>query len=336
MHEALLYKKLKNNSVQCELCNHFCIIEKGQLGVCASRINVDGRLDSLVGGRSVSTTTDPIEKKPLFHFLPGSLTYSLGTYGCNFTCLNCHNWTLSQAENIQEKVEKIEEVPPEKIVFDAIQSGCRSISYTYNEPTQSVEYYLEIMKIARNNKLKNIWVTNGFMSEKCLSLIMPYLDAVNVDLKSFDGYFYKEHCGGRLEPVLKNIEILYNEQVHLEVTTLLIPGLTTSSEMLIDLSNYIASLDIDIPWHITKFSALISHKLTKNKDTDEKDVHSAYEIGKQAGLNFIYVGNMPGDQKENTYCHNCGELCIRRFAYRIERFDVKKACPNCSQLLGIT
>lgn len=336
MQEALLYKKLDDNHVQCELCNHFCVIKDKKFGICKTRTNNGGTLTSVVHGKPLSVNIDPIEKKPIYHFYPGSLSYSLGTYGCNFSCLNCHNWTWSQAEKIEEKIGKVDFVAPEKIVADAISNGCRSISYTYNEPTLSLEYYLEIMKIAHNHKLKNIWVTNGFMSEKCLSMLLPYLDAVNVDMKSYEEKFYRKYCGGKLRPVLENIKRLYDEQIHLEITTLLIPGLTDDSEMLRDLTGFIAnSLDVDTPWHVTKFSSAISFELQNMTDTSDIDINRAYEIGKQSGLNFVYVGNMPGDQKENTYCHKCGELCIRRFAYRIERFDVGGSCPKCNQVLGI-
>lgn len=336
MREALLYKKLKSNSVQCELCNHFCVIKNNNSGICLCRVNRGGILTNIIHGKLTSINVDPIEKKPLFHFLPGSLTYSLGTYGCNFTCKNCHNWTLSQEDNLEDKSRELEEISPEKIVEDCLQNNCKSIAYTYNEPTIPLEYYLEIMKIAHKNNLKNVWVSNGFMSEKCLSLIMPYLDAVNIDLKSFEDNTYKEYFGARLEPVLSNLKTLHNEQIHLEITTLIIPGLSNDVEMLSNISNFIANnLDVDVPWHISKFSASISYNLKHKQDTSDSDIYSAYEAGKQSGLNFIYVGNMPGDQKENTYCYNCGELCIRRFTYSVERFDINGSCPKCDHILGI-
>lgn len=337
MQEAKLYIQKEESVVQCKLCNHFCVIPEGQSGICLCRINEAGTLYNLLYGKPVSINIDPIEKKPLFHYLPGTLSYSLGTYGCNFTCLNCHNWVLSQENNVKEKLSKLKYISPEKIVEDALESDCRSISYTYNEPTIPFEYYLDIMKIAKKNKLKNIWVSNGYMSEAGLNAIIPYLDATNIDLKSFNSDIYQQYYGANLEPILSNLKKLHNEQVHLEITTLLIPGISNDPEMLADLTNFISnSLDPDIPWHINKFSAKISYKLQKNQDTREKDIQIAYEIGKQAGLNYIYVGNMPGDQKENTYCPNCGELCIRRFFNNVERFDRAGECPNCKQILGLT
>lgn len=336
MQEALAYKKLDNKAVQCELCNHFCFIKNNKSGICSSRTNKEGVLKNINYGKLKANNIDPIEKKPLFHFMPGSSSYSIGTYGCNLKCLNCQNWELSQEENTEEKISSLEREDPETIVEVAIMHNCKSISYTYNEPTISFEYYLDVMKIAHQKKLKNIWISNGFINQKYLKMLLPYLDAINVDLKSFEDDFYRKYCGARLEPILENLKILYNEQIHLEICSLIIPGISSDYEMLFNLCNFIAQkLDPDTPWHASKFSALASYGLKQLTDTEDNDIQNAYEAGKQAGLNFIYVGNMPGDQKENTYCPECGELCIRRFAYRIERFDVKGLCPKCSRYLGI-
>ena len=194
MVEAKFYKKLKEDAVQCQLCSHFCAIRKGKFGECQVRKNHEGKLYSLVYGHPITQNVDPIEKKPLYHFMPGSLSYSLGTLGCNFKCDNCQNWDISQAKIIEAKTKEADFISPEKIVEEALGNECKSISYTYNEPTIFTEYALDIMKLAKQYGLKNVWVSNGFMSKDCLSEIVPYLDAINIDLKSMDQEFYKGNC----------------------------------------------------------------------------------------------------------------------------------------------
>ncbi|MBU4347547.1 AmmeMemoRadiSam system radical SAM enzyme [Patescibacteria group bacterium] len=333
---AKFYKQLPNNAVQCQLCNHFCAIKDGQAGVCRARKNQGGKLYSLVYGYPAALNIDPIEKKPLFHFQPGSFSYSLGTLGCNFSCANCQNWDISQAKDIENKVKMMDFAAPEKIVAEAIVNGCKSISYTYIEPTIFTEYALDIMKLAKENGLKNVWVSNGFMSAECLEAIIPYLDAINVDLKSMDDEFYKNNCNGLLKPVLDNLKTIKQADTHLEITTLIIPALSDDEEMLEKAAEFIASeLDTDTPWHLSKFSSAASWKLKDLPDTSDGIIYRAYEIGKDAGLKYIYVGNMPGDQKENTYCPKCGELVIRRLNYHIERYDSGGRCPNCDKSLDI-
>ncbi len=336
MKEAKFYKKLNNGNVQCELCNHFCIIRDNQTGFCRARKNKKGKLVSLVYGYPVALNADPIEKKPLFHFMPTSYTYSLGTLGCNFRCANCQNWDISQAEDIESKIDNLSFYSPEKIVEDAIYNECASISYTYTEPTIFTEYALDIMKLAHSRGLKNVWVSNGFMSEKCLEEILPFLDAINIDLKSMDDDFYQKNCAARLKPVLENLIRIKKEQIHLEITTLIIPTLSDNIDMLSKIANFIVNeLGTDTPWHISKFSPEISWKLKDLPVTGDDIIYEAYEIGKEAGLKYVYVGNLPGDQKENTYCPKCGELCVRRFGYHIERLDNNGFCPKCDTDLDI-
>ena len=336
MREANFYKQAENNAVRCGLCDHKCLIEENNAGICRARKNIKGRLYSLVYGRPAALNVDPIEKKPFFHFLPGSLSYSLGTYGCNFRCLNCQNWDISQKNEIEKAVKALDFVPPEKIIEAALGENCESIAYTYNEPTIFAEYALEIMRLAHKYGLKNIWISNGYMSEECLNSIIPYLDAINVDLKSFDNNFYKKNCSAKLDPILDNLILLKKEQIHLEITTLIIPSLSDGLKMLEKLANFIVTkLDDDTPWHLTKFSADISWRLKNLSSTADDIIYQAYEIGKAAGLKYVYVGNMPGDQKENTYCPKCGELAIRRLNYSVERLDNKGRCPACDRSLDI-
>ncbi len=324
------------NIIQCQRCNHFCSIKPNQTGTCNTQLNKDGKLYSLVYGYPAAINVDPIEKKPFYHFMPDSFSFSLGTYGCNFKCTNCQNWDMSQAKNIKDKVKQVEFIEPEKIVEEALGHNCQSIAYTYNEPTVFTEYALDIMKLAREQKLKNVWVSNGFMSKDCLEAILPYLNAINIDLKSMDEEFYKNNCEARLAPILENLKTIKREQVHLEVTTLIIPTLSDDLSMLTKLANFIVTeLDDDTPWHISKFSPEISWKLKNIPATGDDMIYQAYEIGKDAGLKYVYVGNLPGDQKENTYCPKCNELAIQRMGYYIERLDNKGRCAKCDRSLDI-
>lgn len=336
MIEAKFYKQLGKNTVQCEFCNHFCVITNNKTGLCRVRQNIDGQLFSLVYGYPAAINIDPIEKKPLFHFLPASLTYSFGTLGCNYVCANCQNWDISQAKNIAEQIKQLDFITPEQIIDSALAEDCLSISYTYNEPTVFSEYALAVMKLAHANGLKNVWVSNGFMSGQCLTAIIPYLDAINVDLKSMTDDFYKKNCQARVKPILENLIKLKQEQVHLELTTLIIPTLSDDREMLKQIADFIVNkLDTETPWHLSKFSPMISWRLKKIPPTPDDIIYDAYEIGKEAGLKYVYVGNLPGDEKENTYCPHCGELAIRRLGHDIERYDINGCCSYCETSLDI-
>jgi len=336
MHPAKFYKLLKGNIIQCQLCSHFCAIKDSNVGICRTRKNKNGKLYTLVYGYPIATNIDPIEKKPFFHFQPCSFSYSLGTLGCNFRCANCQNWDISQAAGIENKVKAMDFIEPEKIIEEALSNDCRSIAYTYTEPTIFTEYALDIMKLAREHNLKNVWVSNGFMSRQCLDAMLPYLDAINIDLKSMDDEFYKSNCQARVKPVLDNLKAIKHDDVHLEITTLIIPTLSDNLEMLEQIAEFIAvELDTDVPWHLSKFSGAISWKLKHLADTGDDIIYQAYEIGKEAGLKYVYVGNIPGDQKENTYCPKCGELVIRRINYHIERLDNKGHCAACDKSLDI-
>lgn len=336
MKEASFYKQGKNHTVNCRLCNHNCAIQDGETGICRARLNKNGKLYSLNYGYPAAQNIDPIEKKPLFHFMPGSLAYSIGNLGCNFKCDNCQNYALSQAENIASKCQALDYVSPERIIEEAIGNDCQSIAYTYTEPTVFAEYALDIMRLAHANDLKNVWVSNGYMSQECLDAVIPYLDAINVDLKSMDNSFYLHNCSAKLAPVLKNLKTLKQEQVHLEITTLIIPTLSDDIDMLARLADFIVNeLDADTPWHLSKFYPDVSWKLKKLPATGEDSIYQAYEIGKDAGLKYIYIGNIPGDQKENTYCPKCDELAIRRLGYNVERFDQNGRCPYCDRSLDI-
>ncbi len=336
MKEAMFYKNLGDGVVQCRLCNHFCLIEDRKLGFCYARKNINGKLYSLVYGHPVSMGVDPIEKKPLFHFLPGSNSFSLGTFGCNFHCKNCQNYEISQEENIEEANNNLPYIDPEKIVQKALDHHCASIAYTYIEPTIFAEYALDIMKLARAKGLKNIWVSNGFMSPELLEKLTPLMDAINVDLKSFDDSFYKTNCQASLAPVLENLKTLNKSEVHLEVTTLVIPELSDDIVMLEKIAKFIyKKLGATTPWHISRFSGEISWKLKHLPSTDLDILETTYNLAKKIGLKYVYMGNVDAPGKESTYCPACKELVVRRQYYDIKRFDKEGKCPQCAEEINL-
>jgi pyruvate formate lyase activating enzyme len=337
MIESYLYKKLENKNIQCQTCSHKCFILPKKFGICGVRKNIDGKLYALNYGKAISESIDPIEKKPLFHYLPGTHTLSVATVGCNLRCGNCQNWQISQLVKTDKKLLGIgQDLSPEEIMNDAVKNKCPSISYTYTEPTIFLEYALDTMKLARDKNIKNIWVTNGFMSEETLELIKPYLDAVNVDLKSFDIEFYKKNCGAEIKPILENIRCLKKNNIWVEITTLIIPGISDNKKMLEKIAEFIFNeLGSEVPWHISAFSGEISYKMQNIPDTPIEKIDQAYNIGKKAGLKYVYAGNVLRSSKENTYCPKCNELAIERIGFYIKRFDKNGRCGKCGYELNL-
>ena len=332
MHEAICYEKLEDSKVHCFLCSQHCHIKPGKRGKCGVRENRDGFLWSLVYGRLIAQHVDPIEKKPLYHFFPGSRSYSIATAGCNFSCLFCQNADISQGPR-EHKTIFGHGVPPEVIVEEAKQSNCKSISYTYTEPTIFMEYALDTSRLAHEQDIKNVFVSNGFMTEQSLQLIAPYLDAANVDLKAFSDDFYKKQCGARLDPVLKTLERMKNAGIWLEATTLLIPGLNDDESELRQLTRFLVELDREIPWHVSRFHP--TYRLTDRPSTPVSTLHRAREIGLEAGLRYVYTGNVPGDDGENTFCHQCGSLLIRRMGFSMRKEGLEQAnCKECGASLA--
>ncbi|MDD3285001.1 MAG: AmmeMemoRadiSam system radical SAM enzyme [Patescibacteria group bacterium] len=338
MKEALFYTKNNYKSVDCNLCNHRCHILPGMTGICAVRRNIDGTLYSLNYNKFIAINIDPIEKKPFFHFLPDTQTYSVSAMGCNFSCLNCQNWQISQLQKIEKLDEEFpgEEKSADDIVSGAIENNCPSISYTYTEPTVFVETALPIMQKAKESNLKNVWVSNGYMSKDCLDSIIPYLDAINIDIKFFDNKKYKKIAGASLEPILENLLYLKKHKIFIEITTLLIPDETNSKNQIKDIAKFIyEKLGKDTPWHISKFSPEISYKLLSHRASSEEELENAYNIGKSVGLNYVYLGNIASDSRENTYCSSCGVVNIERQGYIITRCDTNGLCQNCKKSLNI-
>ncbi|MFC1863510.1 AmmeMemoRadiSam system radical SAM enzyme [Thermodesulfobacteriota bacterium] len=331
MKEAYLYEKKEQNRVRCLLCNHNCLIKNGSKGICGVRENSDGTLFSLVYGKLIANHVDPIEKKPLFHFLPGSRSYSIATVGCNFKCAFCQNSDISQMPIDYNKIWG-EDWSAQKIVEDVLSKQSRTIAYTYTEPTIYYEIAVDTARLASSRGIRNVFVSNGYMTEECLRDISPDLHGANIDLKSFNEHFYKEQCGARLAPVLKTIETMRSMDIWVEVTTLLIPGLNDSDEELRSISRFLAGVDKDIPWHISRFHP--TYRLTNKEPTSPEALRRAKGIGYEEGLKYVYTGNLPGDEGEKTFCHSCGELLIDRFGFSIRSNRIiDDKCPECSEVI---
>jgi len=327
MKEAVLYEKLPGGKVQCALCNHRCLISGGQRGICGVRENRDGVLYSLVYRRLMSQNVDPIEKKPFFHFAPGSRSFSIAAVGCNFHCDFCQNYEISQMPRDRKQIRG-EDIGPEEIVASAREAGCRTIAYTYTEPTIYFEYALDIARLASAAGLKNIFVTNGYMTEEALRTFHPHLHGANVDLKAFRDEFYKKRCGGRLEGVLHSLRAMKALGVWVEITTLIIPGLNDSEEELRSMVSFIASLGGETPWHISRFHPM--YKMLDRSPTSVQTLTRARKIGLEGGLRYVYTGNVPGDEGEDTYCHRCGKLLVDRLGFQIRKYQiVETRCYNC-------
>jgi len=322
----MLYKNMGGNKVSCFLCSHHCRISNGKFGICNVRENRDGVLFTHAYGELIARNIDPIEKKPLYHFLPGSKSFSIAAIGCNFQCGFCQNWQISQVKEAKASGLHPEEVKPEDVVKQAKQTGSKSISYTYTEPTIFFEYAYEISQLAKKEGLFNVFVTNGYMTKEMIQTIHPYLDAANIDLKSFRDDYYRKVCRGRLAPVLKNIELMKKLSIWIEVTTLVVPGQNDSEEELKKIANFLAGLDTSIPWHISRFYP--QYKMEDLESMPLEILNQAYEIGKSAGLRYIYLGNV--GKGNNTYCYQCHRLLIERFGFSIEAYQIKEGrCPNC-------
>jgi len=328
--EASLYDPLEEGKVACRLCAHRCVIRPGRRGICKVRENRDGTLHTLVYGRLIARSVDPIEKKPLFHLYPGSLSYSIATVGCNFKCRFCQNADIAQMPEDREGMIMGSPATPEDVVADAVERGCRSIAYTYTEPTVYFEFAFDTARLAHGKGLKNIFVTNGYMSSEALEKIAPYLDGANVDLKSYSDDFYKRQCSARLEPVKETLVGMKERGILVEVTTLLIPGLNTDRDELKSLARFLATrLGSDTPWHISRFHP--TYKLTDRPATEVDTILDAREIGLAAGLKYVYTGNIWDQPGESTLCDSCGAMLIHRQGFTVYENRLKDGrCPDCN------
>jgi pyruvate formate lyase activating enzyme len=337
MKEAMLYQVLDGGAVRCALCAHRCRIEPGKRGICAVRENRDGTLYSLVYGRSISAAVDPIEKKPLYHFYPGAYSFSIATVGCNFSCTFCQNADISQAARGARTARDWEawarDMPPEQVVRLAKRERCTTIAYTYTEPTVFFEYAHDCSVLAAEAGLKNIFVTNGYMTAEALETIGENLHAANVDLKGSDA-FYRKLCGARQAPVLDAIRKMREMGVWVEVTTLVIPGHNDDEGTLRALAEFLAEVDPDMPWHLSRFGP--RYKLLDAPPTPVETLHRAAEIGYAAGLRYVYAGNVPGDLYEHTRCPECGQICVHRYGYTVRNLmEDGRTCPTCGYELAV-
>ncbi|WP_432735047.1 AmmeMemoRadiSam system radical SAM enzyme [Maridesulfovibrio sp. FT414] len=328
LHPARLWKKLKENKVQCRLCSYFCIIEPSAHGKCGVRQNVDGELMTKTYELVAAINIDPVEKKPLYHFLPGTSTFSLGTQGCNFGCTFCQNASLSQHPKTGRQITG-QKVTPQTIVEAAIAHNCDSISFTYSEPTIFFELMQDTARLAHGNGLKNIMVSNGFQSPECIEELTGLIDAANIDLKAFNDDFYREICSGRLSPVLENIKHMKKNGWWIEITTLLIPGKNDSPDELKQLAAFIADeLGEEVPWHISRFHP--DYKMQDCPVTPMQALSLARKIGVDAGLEYVYVGNVPGNEHSTSFCPSCKAEIIKRFGFDMTNVGLEHGmCKYC-------
>ncbi len=338
MHEAMLYDRQDDGKVRCRLCAHGCVIAPGKTGICKVRQNREGTLYSLVWGKPFGGSPDPIEKKPLFHFLPGTRSFSIATVGCNFRCAFCQNWDSSQfpRENggpFPGGGPGGGEISPAQIVKQAQATGCASIAYTYTEPTIYFEYAHDCMELAVGQGLKNVFVSNGYESAECLEACKGVLHAANIDLKAMNDEFYQNECKAHLQPVLDTLVRMHQAGIWLEVTTLLIPGKNDDPAELRELAGFIAKqLSPKVPWHVSAYTPRYKYRKAGPGPTPVSALERALQIGKAAGLMYVYAGNVPGHDSETTFCGNCGRAVIRRTLFSVRGNLLKKgACPHCAE-----
>lgn len=330
-----MFWSCEGDVVSCFLCPHCCRLSLGQIGRCGVRQNREGCLYSLVYGLIVAEHVDPIEKKPLFHFLPGSRSYSIATRGCNFHCHHCQNAAISQVRGVEADRLPVMQRDAQDIVALAQQYRCASISYTYVEPTVFYEFAHDCMEVAREHSIKNVFVTNGYLGASCLADVAPFLDAANVDIKSFSESFYARICGGKLHVVLDTVRSMKDKHIWVEITTLLIPGKNDSDEELKDIAQFIASVDCEMPWHVTGFRP--AYKMIDVPPTSVAALLRAQRIGRAAGLKHVYVGNRPEKGGEDTLCPSCGAVVISRQMGMVQEMHITDGrCSFCSvSLAGI-
>lgn len=329
--EAMFWNSLADNKVQCNLCAHQCTILPQKRGICRIRENQGGKLYTLIYNTVSSINVDPIEKKPLFHFYPGSMALSLGTIGCNFRCKHCQNYAIAAA-NVEEI--STQEITPEKSIELAKQYGCHGISWTYNEPTIWFEYTYDSAKLAKKAGLYTVYVTNGFMTEAALNTIAPYLDAANVDVKAFDNEFYRHVCGAKFEPVLRTCERMKEKHIHLEITYLIIPGYNDGAEEIKQFSEWVVGIGADTPVHFSRFHP--HYRMTNISSTPLETLEEAHKIAKECGIEHVYIGNVFGHRYESMYCPKCDELLIERRGHSvINRLGAENRCPTCGRNINI-
>ncbi|MEM4230574.1 MAG: AmmeMemoRadiSam system radical SAM enzyme [Candidatus Pacearchaeota archaeon] len=328
--KAEFWKLLKDKIVKCELCPHFCVVKEGEYGKCKVRKNINGQLIAMSYEKPVSVNIDRIEKKPLYHFLPGTLSYSIGMAGCNLGCSFCQNWELSQKSAEELFAPKTN---AKEIVNEAIKSGCPSISYTYSEPTVSYEFVFEMAEIARKKGLKNVLVSNGFINPEPLKKLCKYVDAANIDLKGITEDFYSKICGARLKPVLEALKIFKKQKVWLEITNLIIPGFNDSRKDIEKLVLWVKkNLGDEVPLHFSAFYPM--YKMIHVPGTTLKKLKEAREIALRRGLKYVYTGNLPDEEGNTTYCFKCKNPLIRRSGFSVIQNKIIKGKCTCGKRIA--
>jgi len=333
LHEAMLYRQLQENKVRCNLCARLCTIPEGKVGFCLVRKNDGGRLHALTYGKACSVAVDPISKKPLAHFHPGSLVLSIATDGCNFRCEFCDNWMISQEKEVSGT-----EFPPEKVVTATRDNGCQGISYTYTEPTIFFEYAFDTATLAKKVGFFNTFVTNGYMTIEAVKTIAPVLDAATVDFKGgADPEFYKKFSAvPSVEPIYESLKEMRRQGIHVEITNLVVPKVGDSFDRIREVATWIRdNMGKDTPFHLLRFHP--NYRLTEIPSTPIATLEKACKMSYEAGLNYVYIGNVPGHSYENTYCPNCHELVVKRFSFEIVKWNITKdmRCPKCAYNIAI-
>jgi pyruvate formate lyase activating enzyme len=330
---TILAESYPDGSVRCGVCAHRCLVRPGRRGICGVRENRDGQLVSLAYGAVVAIGLDPIEKKPLFHVAPGSTAYSIATAGCPFHCTFCQNWEIAQGPRLGLDLPT-RQLPPERVVEEAIAYGAQSIAYTYVEPTVFLEYALDTARLALQAGLRNLFITDGYATPEAVDLLAPVLDAANVDLKAFDDAFYRKLCGARLAPVLESIVAMRRAGIWLELTTLVIPGRNDDDRQLRSLARWIVeNLGVETPWHVSRFQP--AHRMLDVPPTPLETLRRVADLGRDAGLVHVYVGNAPELGLEDTHCAGCGRLLIERRGYEVHvRLATDGTCPGCGRALA--
>ncbi len=334
LKQAVLWESAEDRKIRCGLCHFRCAIDEGQVGHCAVRKNVGGGLYSLNYDKVCAANADPIEKKPLFHFQPGAQSFSIATMGCNFRCAFCQNWQISQAALEEGRIDG-QAISPEQIVAAAVRSGCRSIAYTYTEPTVFMELCHDCGLLAKEQGLANVFVSNGYMTREAIDFAAGWLDGINVDLKAFSEDYYTRLCKARLEPVLETIAYIAQEtEIWMEVATLLVPNENDAEDELKQLAEFLVrQAGPDVPWHISRFHP--QYEYLDVPATPLESLQRAERIGKEAGLRYVYLGNVPGSRSECTFCYECGRVLIERTGYRINANHITNSqCPDCGTAIA--
>ena len=332
--EAMLWSRGEGDRAQCGLCSHRCSVAPGKRGVCGVRENREGVLYTLVYGRLIAEHLDPIEKKPLYHFQPGTSSYSIATPGCNFRCDFCQNWQISQVGNNIDKYPIVER-SPEDVVKRALNTQSKSIAYTYTEPTIFMEFALDTARLAHEQGIANVFVTNGYQTREAVQAMTGLIDAANVDLKSFSDDFYRRNCKATLEPVLDTIQALHGAAVHVEVTTLVVPGGNDSTDELRKIADFLVGISADIVWHVSRFHP--DYKATDAHSTPHEKIVEAVELGRKAGLKFVFAGNLPTADYSDTVCPKCEQVVISRVGFSVRTLNLNEngSCGFCDEPLGI-